>query len=523
MKDETQSGLYYMIGGGISALSAAYLLLREAGVPGNHIRILDDQPHAGGALDGAGEETWGFLTRGGRMFEPNFVNTLDLFAHIPSADDPKISVTEDTLAFNAEVRASSRCRLVANGQNAHTDDLGLSPADILAINRLVLTPENRLADRRIDEWFDDDFFDTAFWIMWASMFSFQPWHSVVEMRRYMNRFLHLFPGLTRIEGVLRTRFNQYDSLIAPLVDWLKLHGVRFDLCTKVTGLDITEDAAGRSVRAIHLQDGQRIDVQDRDKVFITLGSMTDGATYGTNTMAPPLQSPPCPSWDLWRLLARSQDGFGRPETFCGDVSRTGWTSFTVTMDDPAFAEFQEAFSGNKTGTGGLVTIRDSAWLLSYVMFAQPHFRAQPEQSVVFWGYGLRGDRDGDFVKKPMQEATGDEVLSELCGHLRLTEEQSAWFKDARVVPCRMPYITSQFMPRQDGDRPATRPEGARNFALMGQFVELPRDTVFTVEYSVRSARAAVQALTGRAAPLPIVRSDKEPRVLLRAARTLVGL
>ncbi|TDK50822.1 oleate hydratase [Antarcticimicrobium luteum] len=521
MTETPAPALHYMIGGGIATLAAAAYLIRDAGVAGETIRILDDRPRPGGALDGTGEATWGYLTRGGRMFEPNFVNTLDLLSQIPAPGAPERSVTEDILAFNAEVRAGSKCRLIEAGKKADMVHLGLMAADIVALNRLMLTDERSLGARTIGSCFGRAFFDSNFWIMWSSMFSFQPWHSAVEMRRYLRRFIHLFPGFTRIRGILRTRYNQYDSVIAPLEGWLRGHGVRFDSGTVAAGLRIEATGARRDVTGIELDDGRDIPVTPEDRVFVTLGSMTDGATYGTNSGAPPLTPGPMPSFDLWRDLARQHPGFGTPDAFAGETGKSAWTSFTVTMDRPEFRDHMEEFTGNATGTGGLVTIRDSAWLMSFVLFNQPHFQNQPEGTTVFWGYGLRGDRNGDFVPKPMWQANGDEIIAELCWQLRLSPDQRHWFDGARVLPCRMPFITSQFMPRQRGDRPAVRPEGAGNFALMGQFVEQPLDTVFTVEYSVRSARAAVHALTGTGAPIPVRRSDRDPRALLRAARVLM--
>ncbi len=520
MPGTAHTPLHYMVGSGIASLSAAAFLIRDAGVEGRHIRIFDDRPRPGGALDGWGDPTWGYLTRGGRMFEPNFVNTFDLLDTIPSADKSGISAGEDIRRFNREVRAASTCRLIAQDTKAGMDHLGLSPAQILALNRLMLTPEGRLAGRSIASWFDRAFFDTNFWIMWSTMFSFQPWHSLAEMRRYMRRFIHLLPGLTRIKGVLRTRYNQYDSLIAPLVDWLAARGVRIETGATVTGAEIVGSAEDRRIAALDLGSGERVPVAPEDRVLLTLGSMTDGATYGSNTAPAPRAPGPCPSWDLWRALARQSPGLGAPETFCGTPERTGWTSFTVTMPRAEFRDHIETLTGNATGTGGLVTIRDSAWLMSFVMFNQPHFRGQAEGSTVFWAYGLRGDRPGDFVARPMREATGDQMIEELCGHLRLSDKRAEWFAGARVLPCHMPFITSQFLPRSPGDRPLPRPAGARNFALMGQYVELPHDTVFTVEYSVRSAREAVHALTGHSAPIPVVRTDRDPAVLLRAARVL---
>ncbi len=513
--------MHHMIGGGISALSAAAYLMRDAGVRGADIRIYDDHNLPGGALDGVGEPREGYITRGGRMFEPNFVNTFDLFGGIPAPDNPEVSVTEDIMAFNAQVRAASNCRLIADGAKADMAHLGLQAADILSLNRLILTPETLVGDSTIGFWFDRTFFDSNFWIMWSTMFSFQPWHSAVEMRRYMRRFLHLFPGLTRISGVLRTRYNQYDSLIAPLTKWLVNRGVTLLTDTSVKKLVISGDDRGRRVDSIRFDDGTSEILGDNDKVYITIGSMVDGATYGTNRTVPDPHPAPAPSWQLWYDLANEHDGFGRPEVFCRNQERTTWTSFTVTMERPEFRNHIEALTGNATGTGGLVTIRDSAWLLSFVLFHQPHFRSQPQETTVFWGYGLRGDRTGNHVDKPMWQCTGDEIMSELGHHLGLTDGRMSWFDGARVRLCRMPFITSQFMPRKHGDRPRTTPKGAQNFALMGQFVELPTDAAFTVEYSIRSARTAVKALTGVGGPLPVVRKDRDPATLMRAARTLL--
>jgi oleate hydratase len=157
------------------------------------------------------------------------------------------------------------------------------------------------------------------------------------------------------------------------------------------------------------------------------------------------------------------------------------------------------FTGNQPGTGGLVTFRDSNWLMSIVLAWQPHFPNQPAGVQVFWGYSLFPDRVGNFVPKPMDECNGAEILRELCGHLRFDLETVV---SANCIPCRMPYITSMFMPRIRTDRPLPVPAGSRNLAFVSQFVEIPDDVVFTVEYSVRAAQTAVYRLLGinRAVP-----------------------
>lgn len=515
---------HYMVGGGVSALAAAVLLVRDGGVPGHQISILEHRRTVGGSLDGAGDPQEGYLTRGGRMFEPNFVCTLDLLSAIPAPDDPAFSVKDDILDFNRMAPSQAECRLVRDGRKAEDRlRLGLGLVEIVALNRLLMTSEARLEGRAIEYWFSPAFFATNFWFMWSTMFSFQPWHSAAEMRRYMRRFLHLFRGLARIEGILRTRYNQYDSVVAPTMAWLSGHGVETRTDSSVADVTIVGNTDSRRVTELRLSTGEVIAITPEDRVYLTLGSMTDATVTGHSDAAPPSDDGPAPGFDLWRRLAARYEGFGRPDAFAGHRDQTSWTSFTVTLNSPAFVTFMEDFSGNRTGAGGLVTFMDSGWLMSIVMFHQPHFIGQPAGRPVFWGYGMRSDRPGDVVRKPMAEASGREVLEELAHQLRLSAAQSAEFFDgAQVIPCRMPYITSQFMPRRMGDRPPGIPQGSQNFAAVGQFCEIQHDCVFTVEYSVRSAWIAVHRLTGRIAPPPpVARSDRNPRVLLRAAQALL--
>jgi len=516
---------HYIIGGGIAGLAAAVFLVRDAGVDGKHIRIFEQLDVTGGSLDGSGDADGGYLIRGGRMFEEHFACTFDLLDTIPSADDPEVSVTQDIFAFNRMVPGSSNCRIVREGQPAEDrNDLTLSAHDTLDINRLILHSERSLGAQQIEDWFQPTFFESNFWLMWSTMFSFQRWHSLVEMRRYLRRFIHLFPGFSKIAGILRTRYNQYDSLIAPVETWLRDAGVSIETVKQVVDIRIENKAGKRSVTTLQFAEGPDVQVADTDGVYLTLGSMTDESVTGSNNEAPDSNDREGGAWQFWRKLAAKYEGFGRPEAFCGDPQKTAWHSFTATLDGPDFFEFMEDFTNNRTGTGGLVTFADSNWILSVVLFHQPHFRAQKHGAYTFWGYGLRGDRPGDFVKKPMWEATGDEIIDELCALLKLTNAQKDWFRGARIIPCRMPFITSQFMPRAAADRPAIRPLGAQNFAVIGQYCEQPRDCVFTVEYSVRSARTAVASLTSHVErPPPVARTDRDPLVLLRAARVLLGM
>ncbi|MEI6423396.1 MAG: oleate hydratase, partial [Lentisphaerota bacterium] len=246
-----------------------------------------------------------------------------------------------------------------------------------------------------------------------------------------------------------------------------------------------------------------------DLVFVTIGSMTADSSLGSMTQAPRSETGKTGgAWTLWESIAKDDPELGRPYVFDGHRDESSWESFTVTLRDPSFFRKMREFTGNDPGTGGLVTFRDSNWLMSVVLPHQPHFPNQPEDIQIFWGYALFPGKTGNYVNKKMSECTGEEILTELCRHLGFEDELPLLRKTATVIPCIMPYITSQFLPRKAGDRPAVVPKGTANLALMGQFCEMPDDTVFTVEYSIRSAQTGVYSLLNLDKKVPPVYRGK---------------
>ncbi|HEY8098220.1 MAG TPA: oleate hydratase, partial [Methylobacter sp.] len=488
----------YFVGSGIASLAGAAFLIRDCLIPGDNIHIFEELKITGGSLDGAGSADKGYVIRGGRMMEEHYVCTYDLFATIPSLTDSTKSVKDEIVEFSHKYVSASRCRLVRDGKKVDVSSFELSEKDRLDLFALLIHSEDSIGDKSIEDWFSPSFFEHNFWLMWATMFAFQPWHSAVELKRYLLRFIQLFPDFSKMGGVWRTPYNQYDSMILPLTVWLQEQGVHFSLNTEVTGLDFDLGGGWRSVQAIrYICDGEpnTIAVGMDDRVFVTLGCMTEGSSLGSMTSPAILNSKQSGgSWDLWEDIANGRPGFGHPAVFAENIEQTKWQSFTVTLSDPTFFTFIEEFTGNEAGTGGLFTLVDSNWFMSIVLAHQPHFINQPENIFVFWGYGLFPDRVGNFVNKAMSECTGEEILIELFQHLKLGDKAQPIIDAAICIPCMMPFITSQFMPRIKGDRPDVVPPGAKNFAFIGQFCEIPDDVVFTVEYSVRSAQMAAYKL-----------------------------
>ena len=511
----------YMVGGGIGGLAAAAFMIRDAGVPGRNITIFESLPTLGGSLDGGGDAQRGYTLRGGRMLTTdNYECTWDLFKTIPSLEDTDRSVFEETVFFNERHPSHSQARLVdRNRFRVDVKSMGFSLQDRLELLKLAEADEETLGDSAITDWLSPEFFETKFWFMWATTFAFQPWHSAVEFKRYLHRFMMEFSRIETLAGVKRTVYNQYDSFVRPLAAWLRDQGVQFTPDCRVTDIDLDPVAPGHRVCALHCESGgvaTVIPVDARDLVFFTNGSMTDASSFGSMESAPEkLTKKHSEGWTLWEMLAARRPEFGNPAAFNSNIAQSWWESFTVTLKDSAFFDQMERFSGNRAGSGGLVTFKDSRWLMSVVLAHQPHFGGQPESVQVFWGYALHPDRIGDFVAKPMADCTGEEILRELCGHLNFDFDEA--FAHANCIPCRMPYITSMFMPRKKSDRPLPVPPGSVNLAFVSQFVEIADDVVFTVEYSVRAAQQAVYQLlkVDRTVP-PVTPHDHAFKVRLDA-------
>ena len=498
----------YIVGSGLAALSAACFLVRDAQMKGEHVHILEKDPIPGGACDGYKYQDIGYVMRGGREMDNHFECMWDLFRSIPSIEDENHTVLDEYYWLNKADPNYSLCRATVNrGQDAHTDGkFGLSDKGAMEILQLFMTPDEKLYDKKITDFFDDEVLNTNFWMYWRTMFAFENWHSALEMKRYLQRYIHHIGGLPDFTALRFTRYNQYESMILPMVKYLEGFGVQFHYNTKV--VNVAFDCAGGKKQATRidiLRDGLEdcIDLTENDLVFITNGGCVENSTIGSqNTVAP--YRPEIKEgggWDLWRKIAAQDPSFGHPDKFCYDPELSNWMSATVTTLDQKIVPYikkickRDPFTG-KVVTGGIVTVKDSSWLLSWTLNRQQQFRDQPKDQLCVWVYGLFSDKPGDFVKKPMRECTGKEICMEWLYHIGVPtdqiEEMAA--NSANTVPCMMPYIDAFFMPRAAGDRPNVVPEGAVNFAFLGQFAETERDTIFTTEYSIRTGMEAVYTL-----------------------------
>src|SRR5699024_7333288 len=472
----------YLVGSGLASLAAACFLVRDAQMPGENIHILEAMDIAGGACDGILDSTRGYIMRGGREMENHFECLWDLFRSVPSLEKPGLSVLDEYYRLNKEDPNYSLCRATENrGQDAHTDGkFKLSQEGVMQIMKLFFTKDEDLYDKRIDEVFDDEVFNSNFWLYWRTMFAFENWHSALEMKLYFQRFIHHIAGLPDFSALKFTKYNQYESLILPMQKYLEDHGVTFQFNTKVTNVVFKFENGQKIASRIEClvnDEAQSIELTTNDYVFVTNGSCTESTIYGSQDQVPTgdaeIRESGC--WQLWKNIAKQDPSFGHPEKFCSDISKTNWESATITLKDDRIIPYitnickRDPRTG-KVVTGGIVSCKDSSWWLSWTINRQGQFKDQPKDEVCVWVYSLFTDVKGDYIQKPMKECTGKEITEEWLYHLGVPIEMinELATNHAVCVPTMMPYITAFFMPRAKGDRPDVIPDGCVNFAFLGQ-------------------------------------------------------
>lgn len=409
--------------------------------------------------------------------------------------------------------------------------------------------------------------DSNFWLYWRTMFAFENWQSALEMHRYIHRFIHHIGGLPDFSALRFTRYNQYESMILPLVNYLKAHGVQFHMQTSVDDVtfEVSEHEMGPKREYTHVamdeimraqaengafprnpystpnkkvaktlvitdlknNETKTIELSENDFVFITNGGLVESTTEGNqNTPAgfnPALKKGS--GWDTWNRIAAVDPSFGHPQKFIYDPNLTKWMSATATTLDDKIIPYIEKITGRSpfgghTVTGGIVSVKDSNWLMSWTINRQQQFRDQPADQISVWIDALLPDNPGNYIRKKMQDCTGEEICEEWLYHMGVPTDKihELASNHCNTIPVMMPYVDAFFMPRELGDRPDVVPDGAVNFAFIGQFAEEPRDTIFTTEYSMRTGMEAVYTLFDVDRGVPEVwNSEYDVRDMLNAA------
>lgn len=521
----------YIVGGGIAGLAAAVFLIDDGYMPGKNVTIYEKLPDVGGSMD-ASKNVSGYTCRGERELEPYMECLWYLCNKIPSIDTPGRTIMEETVDANREHKIYSNGRVIYNQGQIYEKikDFRMSKALTEKMLEMIKAPEETIEDVTIDEFFGDtaeELYNSSMWICFHSMLAFKHYHSLIEMKRYMVRFIQHLPGIEYLKGQIETKHNEYDSVIKPIKKWLLDKGVSIITDCSVYDLDMDQNCnTVLGIKAIKNEEEINVKVNTDDVVIVTIGSMTTNSCMGDNkTVAKTNRdTEDLGLFNIWRNLAKKDTKFGNPEKFISNIDKTKWMSCMVTVKDyPEFfnrmCEKLHAEVGKVTGA---VTILDSSWDISFVLYGK-YYPNQKENDQVFWFDTLYGERNGDYIKKPSSECTGEEILTEFIYHLGLMDIKDEILEHSYTSTCMMPYITSQFMPRKVADRPKVIPDGCTNLALIGQYVELPGDVVFTVETSVRTAMMAAYGLLKLDRPvIPLYEAQYDTRILIMCLKKMLG-
>ncbi len=555
-----------MIGAGLSNMAAAVYLIQEGGWSGDAITFYSLDDH--GSNDGASvsettdeywnknhplENTKGYVARGGRMLNyRTYVDLMDLLGRIPSATEPNMTAEEDTRSFDAQHRTFDKARLLEGSKGIlDAGHLGFNNKDRLLMTKLIMMPdseEEKLDNVSIAEYFKDDphMFQTNFWYMWETTFAFRTQSSAQELRRYMHQMIYEFTQIEHLVGVNRTRYNQYESIMLPLINYLKAQGCHIILNRRITDLDFKETqmtdeitVTGMTMTNTETDEVEHVTVDDDTAVIFTNGSITDSATLGD------YNTPAAENMDygaaagLWKQVASKFYNLGNPDKFFADRNASEWVSFTLTTKNHILLNEIERITTQIPGnalnsflsTKPITPLGQKDVNMSIVVHHQPHFTTQKPNEAVIWGYFLYPRRSGEFVDKPYIEMTGKEMLQELIGQLAKVDpgpinirEKEAEIMDSIInnIPVYMPYASALFNNRAKTDRPEVIPEHSTNLAFTGEFVEQPYQMIFTEQSAVRSGEIAAYHFAGipMAKLVDTPRYDRDIKTLVRATKKM---
>ncbi|KRK80345.1 myosin-cross-reactive antigen [Loigolactobacillus coryniformis subsp. torquens DSM 20004 = KCTC 3535] len=555
-----------MIGAGLANMAAAVYLIQEGHWSGDQITFYSLDDH--GSNDGAPtksvtDEYWnknhplenqkGYVARGGRMLNyRTYVDLMDLLDRIPSATETNMTAAEDTRDFDAKHRTFDKARLLEGGKGIiNGSHLGLNNQDRLHLTKLIAMPdseEEKLDNVTIADYFSDDphFFGTNFWFMWETTFAFRVQSSAQELRRYMHQMIYEFTQIEHLVGVNRTRYNQYESIMLPLVNYLRDQGCHIilnrlvtDWTFKNTPMQDEITVTGLTVKNTVTGVDEQVTVDDDTAVIFTNGSITDSATLGD------FDTPALENMDygaaasLWKKASEHFYNLGNPDKFFADRNASEWVSFTLTTKDHLLlneiTRITTQVPGNALNsfisTSPITALGHKDVNMSIVVHHQPHFTTQKPNETVIWGYFLYPRRRGEFIDKPYIKMTGKEMIQELIGQLSKVDPGPGNIRDktdqimASVInniPVYMPYASALFNNRAKTDRPKVIPQHATNLAFTGEFVEQPYQMIFTEQSAVRSGEIAAYHFAGipMSHLVKTPRYDKDLKTLAKAAKKM---
>ncbi|KAL2856525.1 streptococcal 67 kDa myosin-cross-reactive antigen like family-domain-containing protein [Aspergillus pseudoustus] len=547
----------WLVGSGLSSLTAALHLIKDAKVPGPSIHIIDIHMGSGGGMTMQGNEDTGYFL----PFEctPHFhgSSVQKLLSLIPSVSDPNKTILETVLGDRGGINRrsstghsriersdqaarhfhgqsiveklffpaarsatwaapvehpASLARFVRGGalgpEVSHHKGVHIGLNQRMVLIGFMLEHESAIGSKSVKDIFDAEFFKTEFWMLWSTTFGLNPGHSAIEFQRHLRKYLGDIRSLDKVREQHRAEYNLVESVIDPLTTFLRQQGVDFRFHQQVIDLKVYPEGGPTTVSQIEVlaEDGTQelITLDPVDILIVSLGSTSSGSVLGSDTAPPEGLTPNWEEvmdgdWRLWEKMAAKSLKFGNPMNFLPRILESTVETFTTTFKGPEFNILYEKLTQEQPGTGAFLSLSESNWGVTISVPHQPVCSTQSENITMMLGYALNPAAEGNFVKKEMWRCSGQEILAEVLSHLGCTEgsaEAATILETAKTIPCGLPLGAAPFLTRAPGDRPPVIPKWTTNIACVGQFVEIPDDTTLEIDYRVHSAQIAVAELMG---------------------------
>ncbi|EAU35625.1 predicted protein [Aspergillus terreus NIH2624] len=498
----------WILGSGTAVLASAVYLVQTTKIPPQNIHILNPHRSLDAALHDRGDHYRGYDQFARCLPVPVGSPLKELLDSIPSGGRQGSSVLHEIEAREG-LRDSGKtgggtCFIIKRDgvtEPASTQTWDLNFRSRVSLLRLMLINERRVGRAQIRDFLPESFFQSAFWAMWSAQFGVQPWHSAVEFRRALRQYLSESRTLNILSCLDISGYYQYEMIFLPLYFYLQSLGVDFQFDTKTEDIVLSGESR-RQVSQLHLlRNGVRENqfLGPADIVLVNLGSTVSGSTSGNSNYPPPRSSMEADeeldeNWSIWLNLRSKSDHFGEPYSFCTRQFESIMESFTVTVKDPLVFQQLASLAKNSAEAGTFIVILSSQWKLHICVPHQPVFPDQPRDVCVLWGFSNSPLCKGDFIKKPMVQCSGNEILTEALRHLNLDVE--LFLQHTITIPRLMPRMSAALLSRVQGDRPQVIPEGTTNIGFIGPFVENSHYSTVDISYEVRTAQKAVSELLG---------------------------
>ncbi|WP_434311525.1 oleate hydratase [Hominifimenecus sp. rT4P-3] len=511
----------YLLGDGLTGLAAAVYLIRDARFPANQIHIFSGGSNTVETFSQDGSfPCWRSRFLEEKLYE-NFWELLESFS--VSKKHAKISMAEDIRRFSKTHPVCGKARMIdGKGRIVDTESLGLNQEERRKLAQLMTAGEDELEGQTIQDWFAClHFFSTNFWHLWRSAFDIREECGILEFRRLLLRWLPHFGDMDTMEWMCQFPIAPEDGVYQRLRSYLSERGVIFEEKREIQEIELEENRV--CVTGIFVREEERsyrIPIATDDICLVTDGDERRWFSRGNwERPANCLLDKGPEEASFWALAASKRPGvLGRPEVFFENVPFTETMDFSIVCRGDTLLRKIEAFSGNRPGSGGLVTLRDSSWGISFFVPVQPYYKHQQPEETVLIGYGQYPERLGKYVQKPMKDCTGREIVDEVLSCLRW---QEIWEKvQEEVIGCtltRKPYARAAFSPHGMADRVSILPDPEGNLAFAGWFSDLPEETAGSEECQVRAARTAVYGLLRvEKEVLPVTLYRKDAKILAKA-------